>query len=163
VLYSSLYYVSLVSSNVGNEPDISPAAWVQLGLGGTPPTTVTLTATASQTAVLSMQTPLTLPANFTSELRGPGASKAMWAFLPLSILAFIPLGMRSRRKLGRILWMLLALAAVSAGTGACGSNSVKFFTPVPAGPQNVTVTATGTSPTNGASLSRTFTVTAAIQ
>jgi sugar lactone lactonase YvrE len=163
VIYSSLYYVSLVSSNLGNEPDTSPASWVQLGFGGTPPTTVTLTATASQSAVLSMQTPATLPANFTSELRGPGSSKALWAFLPLGILAFIPLGLRSRRKLGRILWMLLALAAVSAGTGACGNNTLKFFTPVPAGPLNVTVTATGTSPTNGAALSRTFTVPVAIQ
>jgi hypothetical protein len=52
------------------------------------------------------------------------------------------------------LWTLIAIVAVGAGMSGCGGNQVDFFTPIPTGPQVVTVTATNSS----GSLSRTFVV-----
>jgi ABC-type Mn2+/Zn2+ transport system permease subunit len=60
------------------------------------------------------------------------------AFLPFGILAFC---VRRRRRLSKALWMLIAIAAVSAGMSGCGGNQVDFYTAVPTGPQTVTVTA----------------------
>ena len=63
------------------------------------------------------------------------------AFLPFGVLAFC---LRRRRRLSKALWMLIAIAAVSVGMSGCGGNSVDFYTPIPTGPQTVTVTASYT-------------------
>jgi hypothetical protein len=101
-------------------------------------TACTNTGTTAAT-VLAVQTPATLPLGFkfTSELR-TSASRTALAFLPLGFLAFC---VRRRRRLSKALWMLIAICAVSAGMSGCGGNQVAFYTPVPTGPQTVTVTA----------------------
>jgi ABC-type Mn2+/Zn2+ transport system permease subunit len=66
------------------------------------------------------------------------------AFLPFGVLAFC---VRRRRRLSKALWMLIAIAAVGTVMSGCGGNSVDFYTPVPTGPQIVTVNATYTSVT----------------
>jgi sugar lactone lactonase YvrE len=95
--------------------------------------------TASTTSIISIQTPANLPLGFkfptSSQLRRP-ASETMLAFLPLGILAFC---VRRRRRLSNALWMLLAVAIMSTGLNGCGDNSVAYFTPVPSGPQTVTI------------------------
>jgi ABC-type Mn2+/Zn2+ transport system permease subunit len=63
------------------------------------------------------------------------------AFLPFGVLAFC---VRCRRRLSKALWMLIAIAAVSVGMSGCGGNSVDFYTPIPTGPQTVTVNASYT-------------------
>jgi hypothetical protein len=104
----------------------------------------TATLTSSSTAVpfvLSVWTPTNLPLGFnTSQLR-TSATRTVLAFLPFGILAFC---VRRRRRLSKVLWMLIAIAAVSAGMSGCGGNQVDFYTPVPTGPQTVTVTASYT-------------------
>jgi hypothetical protein len=53
---------------------------------------------------------------------------------------------------------------MAAGLNGCGSNSVHYFTPVPAGPQSVTIFATGTEPApSNAVVTRSFTVPINIQ
>jgi len=131
--------------------------------------------TAIQTSVISICSPATLPLGYTfngtvsnctlqntsAHLDGrPGSMRSsgtetVLAFLPFGFLAFC---LRRRRRLSKALWMLIAIAAVSAGMSGCGGNSVAFFTPVPQGPQTVTVTATAISNTNQAVVTRTFVV-----
>jgi sugar lactone lactonase YvrE len=103
----------------------------------------TFTCTSCTGLYLQVYAPLTLPVNFFStEVRGSG-TKTVLSFLPLGALVFIPLAWKSRRRFSKILWMLLALTAISVGTSACQNNSVEFYTPVPLGNQTVTVTAIG--------------------
>ncbi|HEX9200549.1 MAG TPA: hypothetical protein VF865_13375, partial [Acidobacteriaceae bacterium] len=101
-----------------------------------PACTNTLTSTAS---VLAVQTPATLPLGFSTGQVRMSTTKTVLAFLPFGVLAFC---VRRRRRLSQALWMLIAIAAVSAGMSGCGGNQVDFFTPVPTGPQTVTVTGT---------------------
>ena len=114
----------------------------------TPPL-VTLTATgagASTASILSVQTPATLPLGFfKSSVDRTSVAKTAFAFLPFGVLAFC---VRRRRRLSRALWMLIAIAAIGTGAQGCGSNQVDFYTPVPTGPQTVTITATYTAPSN---------------
>jgi hypothetical protein len=122
----------------------------------TPPA-VTLTSGGTSTTVLSVFTPVTEPLGYKyfSSVRMPG-SETVLAFLPLGVLAFC---MRRRRRLSKALWMLLAIAAVTAGMSGCGGNLVDFYSPIPQGPQNVQVTATANSITApNASEVRTFLV-----
>ena len=120
------------------------------------PAYVTLTGSGSQTSVLSVWTPATLPLGFfnTSHVR-TSATRTAWAFLPLGVLAFC---VRRRRKLSKALWMLIAVAAVSAGMSGCGGNQVALYTPVPTGAQTVTVTGSGTSITDQSSIVRSLVV-----
>jgi hypothetical protein len=121
----------------------------------TPPT-LTLTSNATSQTVVAISIPLTEPVGYKyfTELRMPG-SETVLAFLPLGVLAFC---VRRRRRLSKALWMLLAIAAVTVGMSGCGArNQVDFFSPFPAGPQYVQITATGASATApNAPLSRTF-------
>jgi sugar lactone lactonase YvrE len=128
----------------------------------TPPA-VTLTAsgtsaiTGTATTVLSVFTPVTEPLGYKyfGSVRMPG-SGTMLAFLPLGVLAFC---MRRRRRLSKVLWMLFAIAVVTAGMSGCGGNQVDFYSPIPQGPQYVQITATGNSITApNASETRTFLV-----
>jgi sugar lactone lactonase YvrE len=123
----------------------------------TPPA-VTLSSGGTQTSVLSVSTPATEPLNykfFTAKVGMPG-SETVLAFLPLGVLAFC---LRRRRRLSKALWMLLAIAAVTAGMSGCGGNLVDLFSPIPQGPQYIQITATGTSITApNAPLTRTFLV-----
>ncbi len=137
------------------------------------PTAVTLPANGTATSILSIQTQATLPLGFfSSELQHP-VSTTVLAFAPVGILA---LCFRRRKRLARVLWMLLAVGALTTGLNGCGNTTVAYFTPVPAGPQSVTIYAcsvqascttadavkaplTGT----GAGLIRSFTVSISIQ
>jgi len=105
----------------------------------TVPSPASGTTTASVVSIISIQTPATLPLGFkfgtTSQLRRP-VSETMLAFLPLGILAFC---LRRRRRLSNALWMLLAISILTTGLNGCGDNSVDYFTPVPSGPQYVTI------------------------
>jgi sugar lactone lactonase YvrE len=121
--------------------------------------TCTNTGTIAAT-VLAIETPATLPLGFFGQTR-TSPTKTVLAFLPFGVLAFC---VRRRRRLSKALWMLIAVAAISAGMSGCGGNSVAFFSPVPTGPQTVTVTATYLG--NGGSqpaATRTFTVPIAIE
>jgi hypothetical protein len=115
---------------------------------------------SSPTAAVTfdVSTPLTLPIGYfgtTSQLRTT-ATKTVLAFLPLGLLAFC---VRRRRRLSKALWMLIAIAAVGTVMSGCGGTNVQFYTPVPTGPQSVTVTATYTSITPGQpTTTRTFVV-----
>jgi sugar lactone lactonase YvrE len=120
----------------------------------------TNTATAAAT-VVAIQTPATLPLGFfnTGQNRTE-LSKTVLAFLPFGVLAFC---MRRRRRLSKALWMLIAFAAIGAGMSGCGGNQVNFYTPVPTGPQTVTVTATYLgNGTNQPAATRSFVVPIAI-
>jgi hypothetical protein len=117
--------------------------------------------TASITSIVSISTPATLPLGFqfSTQLRKP-ISETVLAFLPLGALAFC---FRRRRRLSKALWMLIAVVLLSTGLNGCGSNNVNFFTPVPAGPQIVTIVASGTSPTTNTIVTRTFPISINIQ
>ena len=101
------------------------------------------------TIVFDIQTPATLPIGFnlgtTSQLR-TAATRTVLAFLPLGVLAFC---VRRRRRLSKALWMLIAIAAVGTVMSGCGGTNVQFYTPIPTGPETVTVNATYTSITAG--------------
>jgi len=115
---------------------------------------------ASPTAAVTFDAaaPLTLPIGYfgsTSQLR-TSATKTVLAFLPFGVLAFC---VRRRRRLSKALWMLIAIAAVGTVMSGCGGNNVQFYTPVPTGPQSVTITATYTSITSAQpTTTRTFVV-----
>jgi hypothetical protein len=94
----------------------------------TPPTVTGATTGAAVTTTVNISTPPNLPVGFNF-----GTSVA---FLPLGLFA---LCVRRRRKLSNALWILLAIAFVSVGMVGCADNSVHFYTPVPAGPQYVTI------------------------
>jgi hypothetical protein len=118
---------------------------------------------ATITSIVSISTPATLPLGFnfgTTASRRLPVSKTILAFLPLGALAFC---FRRRRRLSKALWMLLAVAFLTTGLNGCGGNSVDYFTPVPAGPQIVTIFATGTSPTTNTVVTRSFTIAINIQ
>ena len=96
------------------------------------------------TVVLAVSTPVSLPIGFkTSEVR-TAATRTVLAFLPFGVLAFC---VRRRRRLSQVLWMLIAICAVSAGMIGCGGgNQSALYTPIPTGTQNVVVTVAGTTP-----------------
>jgi hypothetical protein len=103
-------------------------------------TTQTVPSNSTVASVLAVSTPATLPLGFnfgTAELR-TSATTTVLAFLPFGVLAFC---VRRRRMLSKALWVLIAVAAVSVGVSGCGGNKVDFYTPIPTGPQTVTVTA----------------------
>jgi hypothetical protein len=113
------------------------------------PTTVCFATTSSAACtntsstaatVVAIQTPATLPLGFFNSSQAHfSAGKTALAFLPFGVLAFC---VRRRRRLSKTLWMLIAFAAIGAGMSGCGGNQVNFYTPIPTGPQSVTVTAT---------------------
>jgi sugar lactone lactonase YvrE len=110
---------------------------------------------ATAATVVAVYTPATLPLGFkTSEVQTPG-TKTILAFLPFGVLAFC---LRRRRKLANALWMLIAIVAVGAGMSGCGGNQVAFYTPIPTGPQTVTVTATYIGNSTQPAATRTFAV-----
>ena len=127
------------------------------------PASVTIpSAGTAQTSTVSIWTPVTLPLGFfnTSQIR-TSSTRTVWALLPIGVLAFC---VRRRRRLSKALWMLLAIAATSGWMSGCGSNSVDLYTPVPQGPQTVTVTGTGTSITPGVGVvTRSFVVPISIE
>jgi peptidoglycan/LPS O-acetylase OafA/YrhL len=104
--------------------------------------------------VVAVETPATLPLGYsfgnTAELR-TSVTRTVLAFLPFGVLAFC---VRRRRRLSKALWMLMVISAVSAGMTGCGGNQVNFYTPIPTGPQTVTVIAT--YPTTGVTRSYTL-------
>jgi hypothetical protein len=144
----------LGSTQVVNLTCAVPATYITCTLS---PTTVTLNGTVTQVSVVSVSTPANLPANYTAEVRSSGKS-VMFAFMmPAALLTLVPLFSRKRRlQASRLLLLFVALIALINVTG-CGGNLVKFFTPVPAGPTQVTVT--GTSGTT----SRSFVIAVDIQ
>lgn len=98
---------------------------------------------ASVQSIVSISTPATLPLGFfsntTSQLRRPAfgfGSTTTLAVLPAGLLAFC---LRRRRRLSKALWMILAGCVIGLGLNGCGSTTVAFFTPVPSGPQAVTI------------------------
>ena len=95
------------------------------------------TATTAAT-VVAISTPATLPLGFKTSQVQTSATKTVLAFLPFGVLAFC---VRRRRRLSNALWMLIGIVAIGAGMTGCGGNSVAFYTPIPTGPQSVTVTA----------------------
>jgi sugar lactone lactonase YvrE len=120
------------------------------------PSTLTLAGKTTLVSVVSVSTPATLPVNFTAEVRQKGSGIA-FAFVSLGLLSLLPLcTKRGRLQVSRLLLLLIGVAVLINVTG-CGGNIVKFFTPVPAGPTQVTVT--GTS----GSVSRSFVIPIDIQ
>jgi len=119
-----------------------------------PSVTLSATSTTDITAIVSIQTPASLPLNFNF---GTAA-----VLLPLG--GILVIGSRRRRKLGKTLWLMIAIASISVGMAACGGgNTVSFYTPIPSGVQYVTVTATGTSPTTSTVVARSFQLPISIQ
>ncbi len=111
------------------------------------------------TVVLAVQTPATLPLGTSTGQLRTAATRTVLAFLPFGLLAFC---VRRRRRLSQVLWMLIAISAVSAGVIGCGSNQQALYTPIPTGAQNVVVNITGTTPIafTGTTASGSATVTA---
>jgi peptidoglycan/LPS O-acetylase OafA/YrhL len=103
----------------------------------------TLSNGSTVAVIFDVSTPATEPLGFntgttTGQLR-TFTTRTVLAFLPFGVLAFC---VRRRRRLSKALWMLIAIAAVSVGMSGCGGNQVDFYTPIPTGPQTVTVTGT---------------------
>jgi hypothetical protein len=116
--------------------------------------TLSATSTTAVTAIVSVQTPASLPLNFNF---GNAA-----VLLPLG--GILVIGSRRRRKLSKTLWLMIAIASLSVGMVACGGgNTVTFYTPIPSGVQYVTVTATGTSSTTSTVVARSFQLPISIQ
>jgi sugar lactone lactonase YvrE len=90
-------------------------------------------------SVVAISTPASLPLGFKTSQVQTSATKTVLAFVPFGFLAFC---VRRRKRLSKVLWMLIAVAAVGAGITGCGGNQVDFYTPIPTGPQSVIVTAT---------------------
>jgi sugar lactone lactonase YvrE len=107
--------------------------------------------------VVAVETPANLPLGFFGQTR-TSATRTVLAFLPFGVLAFC---VRRRRRLSKALWMLITIAAISAGMSGCGGNQVAFYTPVPTGSQSVTVTAA--SGTGSSQVTRSFVVPIAIE
>jgi hypothetical protein len=108
-------------------------------------TYATIASGTTTAVVFDVSTPASLPIGFfntTGQLR-TSATRTVLAFLPFGVLAFC---VRRRRRLSKALWMLIAIAAVSAGMSGCGGNLTDFYTAIPTGPQTVTVTASYTPP-----------------
>lgn len=120
------------------------------------PSTVTLSGKTTQVSVVAVSTPATLPLNYTGQLK-QGKGSIAFAFVSLGLLSLLPMCAKRRRvQMSRLLLLLVGVLALVNATG-CGSNLVKFFTPVPAGPTTVTVT--GTS----GSISRSFVINVDVQ
>jgi sugar lactone lactonase YvrE len=119
------------------------------------PTTTCLTTTSGNclpaqsgtvittTVTLAVSTPVSLPIGFNTSQVRTVATRTALAFLPFGVLAFC---VRRRRRLSQVLWMLIAICAVSAGMIGCGGNNSTLYTPIPTGNQNVVVTISGTTP-----------------
>jgi sugar lactone lactonase YvrE len=144
----------LGSTAVVNLTCAVPASYITCTLT---PATITLNGKTTQISVVAVSTPATLPVNYTAQNR-PNARSIMFALtMPAALLALFPLfGRKRRMQVSRLLLLLVALVGLMNATG-CGGNLVKFFTPVPAGPTQVTVT--GTS----GSTSRSFVIPISIQ
>jgi hypothetical protein len=133
---------------------LSPSSYIQCALSPNP--SLSLAAGGTTSATLTVSTPLSEPLGFNFYSMVPTKGSATMAtLLPLGILAFC---MRRRRRLSKALWMLLAIAVVSVGMSGCGGNTVSFYSPIPIGPQYVTVYATGNSITGNTPLLRSLTV-----
>jgi sugar lactone lactonase YvrE len=104
----------------------------------------TISSGSTVAVIFDVSTPATLPLGFSTSKLRTSATRTVLAFLPFGVLAFC---VRRRRRLSKALWMLIAIAAVSVGMSGCGGNQVDFYTPIPTGPQTVTVTGTYTNPT----------------
>lgn len=121
------------------------------------PNVITLAGATVQQAVISLSTPGTLPINYFAQVAKPSAGNIVLAFLPLGLLGLLPL-LRGKNRIRATRLLILVTGVVLAlGASGCGGNLVQFFTPVPAGPQDVVIT--GTS----GSITRSFTVTASVQ
>jgi hypothetical protein len=126
----------------------SPSSYVSCGFTNIastsiqPTISVVLNTTSAQTTTINVQTPATLPTNSSAGLRLMSRGDYVLAMLPFGILALLPLA-RGRRKLRRYVWLLALFFATGFGlTGCTATNLVKFYTPVPEGVQNLTITAT---------------------
>jgi sugar lactone lactonase YvrE len=97
----------------------------------------------TSTVVLAVSTPVSEPIGFNTSQVRTVATRTALAFLPFGVLAFC---VRRRRRLSQVLWMLIAICAVSAGVIGCGGNNSTLYTPIPTGNQNVVVTISGTTP-----------------
>jgi hypothetical protein len=97
----------------------------------------------TSTVTLAVSTPVSLPIGFNTSQVRTVATRTALAFLPFGVLAFC---VRRRRRLSQVLWMLIAICAVSAGMIGCGGNNSTLYTPIPTGNQNVVVTISGTTP-----------------
>ena len=97
----------------------------------------------TSTVVLAVSTPVSEPIGFNTSQVRTVATRTALAFLPFGVLAFC---VRRRRRLSQVLWMLIAICAVSAGMIGCGGNNSTLYTPIPTGNQNVVVTISGTTP-----------------
>lgn len=88
------------------------------------PNSITLNGTSSQTAVLSLSTPQTLPLGFTGALRRQSRGFDL-AFIPLALLTMLPICSAKRRRLRATrLLALVAGVVLLAGLNGCGGNSV---------------------------------------
>jgi sugar lactone lactonase YvrE len=144
----------LGSTAVVNLTCAVPASYITCTLT---PATITLNGKTTQISVVAVSTPATLPVNFTAQNRPSVRSVVFALTMPVALLTLLPLFRRKRRmQISKLLFLFVALIALINATG-CGGNLVKFFTPVPAGPTQVTVT--GTS----GSTSRSFVVPISIQ
>jgi sugar lactone lactonase YvrE len=118
----------------------------------------TNTSTSAAT-VVAISTPTNLPLGFKTSQVQTSASKTVLAFVPFGVLAFC---VRRRRRLSKALWMLIGMVAVGAVVTGCGGNLVAFYTPIPTGPQSVTVTATYVGNSTQPAATRQFVVPIAI-
>jgi sugar lactone lactonase YvrE len=142
----------------------SPSSYVSCGFTNIASTSIASTASVTintataQTATLNVQTPATLPTNFTGALRRPSKGDYALAMLPFGILAMLPFARARRHKLTRYVWLVALFFAMSLGlTGCTATNLVKFYTPVPEGLQTLTLTATD------GTITQTFTMSISIQ
>jgi len=119
------------------------------------PTTTCLTSTSGNclpaqsgtvtttTVVLAVSTPVSEPLGYNTAQVRTVATKTALAFLPFGVLAFC---VRRRRRLSQLLWMLIAICAVSAGMIGCGGNNSALYTPIPTGTAYSIVFVNGTTP-----------------
>ncbi len=131
-----------------------PASYITCTLT---PASVTLTGKTTLVSVVAVSTPANLPlGSSTSQLQQKPRNIA-FAFVSLGLLSLLPLCTRRRRlNYTRLLVLLFAVATLINVSG-CGSNTVQFNIPIPAGPTQITIT--GTS----GSISRSFVVPINIQ
>jgi sugar lactone lactonase YvrE len=132
------------------------------------PPSITISGTSASTAILSVSTPANLPLGTKTSALRTATGRTVLAFLPFGMLAFC---FRRRKRLSQVLLALMVLVGMSAGMSGCSaSNQTAYFTPIPAGQQFVTVTAsyqsTGnfcSSPTATCTVVRSFVVPITIE